>query len=598
MKYPEFNIKELLSYTDDNPFILEIEKKYRTERDFELSDFENEYLIKNYKFKPYEFSTLTIEVGKITEERIKNDFNLDRPAPKVTINGIVGETDEWYHVRYKKSPNNYTYFWIYREEVGDLYEKIYTRYPVDFEELNKNFSKGKLFEHQESAVQFLLHQKKCFLMDTVGAGKTYSSIAATIAGKCKKVLIVCIAGKQLDWKKELAHWNQTCKIIWGENGWIEEPYTYTIIGCDVLMAYHEEAKRGKSKEIPYRPLYNEGYDCIIIDEVQKFRKPKAKKSEVIRALTSNPNIQYVWAMSATAIEKNEEFYDICRNLNLNVSDIIYTANDYHFNVWYAKYEEYAKRYCGAFKQNMKGGQKQFLRKTANTNTYELSQRIKFIQRRRRTEKMIEGFPEKIISELYFELSKKQQQEASELFEKYMLKKGNRSVEDTKDLVESILLRQFYAIQKVEHTVLSVLSTIEDDKTCIIFTNFVEEYERLKKKLSKYAVCVDSGMDGKRREAMIKEFMDNPDKKVLIGNIKSIGTGLNITKADVIYFNSPSWSSDEHEQAEGRAWRIGRKNDVEVFYCLFDGSIEEDVYRVSNSKQQNRNIFYGEQNLNS
>jgi hypothetical protein len=73
--------------------------------------------------------------------------------------------------------------------------------------------------------------------------------------------------------------------------------------------------------------------------------------------------------------------------------------------------------------------------------------------------MIEGFPEKIISDLYFELSKKQQQEASELFEKYMLKKGNRSVEDTKDLVESILLRQFYAIQKVEHTVLSVLSTI-------------------------------------------------------------------------------------------------------------------------------------------
>jgi hypothetical protein len=155
MKYPDFNIKELLSYIGDNPFILEIEQRFRTEKGFELSEFENEYLIKNYKFKPYEFSPLTIDIGNISEERLKRDFNLNRPVPKATINAIIGETDEWYHVRYKKSSDSYTYFWLFKEEVGDLYEKIYIKYPVDFEELNKNFSKGKLFDHQESAVQFL-----------------------------------------------------------------------------------------------------------------------------------------------------------------------------------------------------------------------------------------------------------------------------------------------------------------------------------------------------------------------------------------------------------------------------------------------------------
>lgn len=596
MEYPNFQLKELLQYSGNNPFIIQLEKKYRIDFNYELSEFENEYLLKNFKFSPFGFKDITLEVGSKTEEKIKKDFNLDRPVKNVTINAIVGETDEWYHVLFKKIGSSPVYFWLYKEEVGDLYEKNYSRYPVNFEELNSNFSKGNLYEHQENAVKFLLHNEKCFLMDTVGAGKTYSSIAATIQGKCNKILIVCIAGKQLDWKKELKHWGQDCKIIWGENNWIDDDTKYTIIGCDVLTAYHQESKKGVKKETLYRPLYAEGYDCIIVDEVQKFRNPKAKKSIVLQDLTLHPNVKYVWAMSATAIEKNEEFYDICRNLNISISDIIYCKKDYHFSMVSAKFEEYVKRYCGAFLQNGKTGTKPFLRRTGNTNTYELSQRIRYIQRRRRTEKMVEGFPEKFINELYFELTPGQKKEASELYDKYLAKKGNRSTMEVKDLTETILLRQFYAIQKVEHTVKSVLSSIEDGKTCIIFTNFVEEYERLKKKLSKYAVCVDSGMDGKRRQAAIDEFMNNPNKFALIGNIKSIGTGLNITKADIIYFNSPSWSSDEHEQAEGRTWRIGRTGDVEVFYCLFDSTLEEDVYAVSNTKQLNRNIFYGEHNL--
>lgn len=593
MEYPLFNKEDLYQYVGENPFIMDLEKKFRFDYNCEFTDFENEYLIKNFKFKPYNFSDLTIEIGKKTETRLKQQLSIEKPIPKVRLNSILGETDEWYHVSYTDLSNKTTYFWVSREEIGDLYEKVYSRFPLDVDKLNEQFSKTKLYDHQVLAVKFLLYNKKCFLMDTVGAGKTYSSIAATIAGNCKNVLIICIAGKQLDWAKELKHWGQESKIIWGENGWIEDNVKYTIIGCDVLTSYHEIPPKGKKKANLYRPLKESNFDCIIIDEVQKFRNPKAKKSEVVKDLTTGINVKYLWAMSATAIEKNEDFYNICRNINLSVSDLIYTANDYHFNQWYPKFEEFLKRYCGAFYQNGKGGSKAFLRRTGNTNTFELAQRIKHIQRRRRTEKMVEGFPEKIISELYFQLTPAQIKEASELYDKYMKKKGNKPAVEVRGLTESILLRQYYAIQKVDQTVISVLSSIEDEKNCIVFTNFVEEYNLLKKKLGKYAIAVDSGLDGTKRQALIDEYMNNPKKQVLIGNIKSIGTGLNITKADIIYFNSPSWSSDEHEQAEGRAWRIGRNGDVEVFYCLFDSTIEEDVYAVSNTKQLNRNIFYGE-----
>jgi SNF2 family DNA or RNA helicase len=595
MEYPAFKINQLQTYGGNNPFILNLENKYRRGLLKELTPFENEYLLKNLKFSPYDVETLVVKVGEKTAKKLKSDFSLDREVSEVKINQILGETDEFYHVSYYTGSRNMD-FWLYKDEVGDLYEQNYIRLEINFEELNSKFTTSNLLKHQESAVQFLLFHQRCYLMDTVGAGKTHTSIAATIAGECKKVLIICIAGKQLDWKKELKLWGEDSKIIWGEKGWIEDSHKYTIIGCDVLHAYHEEGKKGKDKSTLFRPLIAENYDCVIIDEAQKFRKRDAKKSKILKDLTSHISVKYVWAMTATAIEKNEDMYNLCFNLNINVSDIIFTAYGYHYNEWYSKYDDYMRRYCGAVRRTLKTG-KSILMTTGNTNSYELAQRLKHIQRRRRTETTTSNFPQKIVNQLFFELTLAQKKKASVLFDDYVAKKGNKKLEEVKDLTETILLRQFYAIQKAEHTVRSVMSNVEDGYNCLVFTNFVEEYEIFKKKFGKHAVCVDSGMDGTRRQKCIDDFMTDPKKKILVGNIKSIGTGLNITKADCVYFNSPSWSSDEHEQAEGRTWRLGRVGDVEVFYVMFDDSIEIDVYQCAWEKQKNRNIFYGEQIYN-
>lgn len=637
--YETFNIKQLDYYNGDNPFIKQIEVKYHNDPNFKLSEFENEYLLKNFKYKPYEFKLMDVKIGEKTKNKIKETFKIDKVKSNAYINAIIGETDELYHVKCDLKNGKTIYYWMYKDEVGDIYKQNYTRFPVDFEKLNKLFL-HELFDYQESGVQFLLHNKKCFLLDDMGSGKTHTSIAATIE-HCNKVLIICQHGKQIDWKRELKKWGQKSKIIWtGKIGWDDTDVKYTIIGNHVMHKFHELKKRVNKEEELYRPLIDEKYDCIIVDEMQYFKSPKSKRSKVLNDLCSQECVKYAWALSGTLIEKNEEFYNICRNLDISITDLIYSANKFHYLTWYPKFEEFIKRYCGGVKITPRN-RKPFLKRTKDTNTEELHQRIKHLIRRRVTHKSIEGFPEMFESQLFFTLSNIDRQKYNKLYEDFLkelnfleinsklvkaVKMAEKELEnavDTQDyqkieklqenlserqteatefynkwinlenLIAGSLMRQFLAMKKIPDTVNFVKSEIEAGNSTIIYTNFIKELETLGKKLEKYAVVIKGGLPATQKQDLIDEFMANDKKLVLIGNIESIGTGFNITKADNVYYNSLPWRSDIVKQGIARTWRIGRDEDVYTWYPTFEDTFEEEVYEAVKSKSNNRNIFHGE-----
>lgn len=646
-KYEEFNLTQLNNYVGDNPFILEIEKKYRTCKNYTPTPFENEYLIKNFKLHPHEFKLLEVEIGDKTKERIKLEYNIDKVSPIVKLDSIVGETDEWYHVKCTMSGGREVYFWLYKKEVGNLYEKNYTRISVDFDSLNRYFE-YTLYDYQETGVQFLLHNKRCFLLDDMGSGKTHTSIAATI-NNCKKVLIVCQHGKQIDWQRELQRWGQKSKIIWtGKIGWDDSDVKYTIIGNHVMHKFHESKTKKKKNEDLYRPLEQEEYDCIIVDEMQFFKNPKSNRSKVLNDLCCQSSVEYVWAMSGTLIEKNEEFYNVCRILNVSINDLILSANDFHYLEWFPAYEDFLRRYCGGHKIVPRNGKRSFWVRQGNTNTEELHQRVKHLMRRRITHKSHKDFPDKFEDQLFYKLTLAQQKKYDKLFNKFLIDEGIldehnkllqkaetarknfetgidnndwkmlaklRKISEDKqkeasdfydkwikleNLISASLTRQFLALKKIPHTVNFIKHEIELGNNTIIFTNFIEELEKLAKDLEKSSKNVDGkivvirgGLAAGKKQALIDEYMDNDEKFVLIGNIESIGTGFNITKADNIYFNSLPWRSDVVKQGIARSWRIGRKYSVNVWYPTFENTFEEEVYRIVTSKSENRDIFHGD-----
>ncbi len=232
------------------------------------------------------------------------------------------------------------------------------------------------------------------------------------------------------------------------------------------------------------------------------------------------------------------------------------------------------------------------KKIENTNSVELQQRIKHLQIARKKEEVLHNFPNKFVFPLYFDLSQQNRIEYQNLWKEYL---DNRPIklytpEELEKISESIKMREFLAKIKVPHTCNFVENKVEDGLNVIIFTHFKDEYESILKYFGKNAVGINASMTAEKKQFFIDKFQTDPEIKIIVGNIKTLGTGHNLTKGDVVIVNSPDWNSGEHEQGEDRAYRIGRNEDVTVYYVLFEGTHEEEVFERSKQKKENKQII--------
>ena len=69
------------------------------------------------------------------------------------------------------------------------------------------------------------------------------------------------------------------------------------------------------------------------------------------------------------------------------------------------------------------------------------------------------------------------------------------------------------------------------------------------------------------------------------SLKAGGTGLNLIGADVVIHFDPWWNLSVQNQATDRAYRIGQKNNVQVFSLITQNSIEEKVAKLQEEKQK-------------
>jgi SWI/SNF-related matrix-associated actin-dependent regulator 1 of chromatin subfamily A len=93
---------------------------------------------------------------------------------------------------------------------------------------------------------------------------------------------------------------------------------------------------------------------------------------------------------------------------------------------------------------------------------------------------------------------------------------------------------------------------------------------------------------------VDQFQDNEKIKVFVGNLKAAGVGLTLTSAEVVIMNDLSFVPAEHAQAEDRAYRYGQKNNVLVYYPIFENTIEGAIYDILNKKKKIIGTVMGDQ----
>ena len=85
--------------------------------------------------------------------------------------------------------------------------------------------------------------------------------------------------------------------------------------------------------------------------------------------------------------------------------------------------------------------------------------------------------------------------------------------------------------------------------------------------------------------LVDEFNENPEIKVFLISLKAGGTGLNLTGADMVIHYDPWWNISTENQATDRAYRIGQKNNVQVYKLITKNSIEEKIYELQQKKAE-------------
>lgn len=94
-----------------------------------------------------------------------------------------------------------------------------------------------------------------------------------------------------------------------------------------------------------------------------------------------------------------------------------------------------------------------------------------------------------------------------------------------------------------------------------------------------------------RTRIVDTFNKDDDYRIIIASLKAGGVGLNLVAANCLILVDPWWNSSVELQAFDRVHRIGQKNDVHVLRLLIKKSIEEEVLKIQEKKNNQEFCFF-------
>lgn len=142
--------------------------------------------------------------------------------------------------------------------------------------------------------------------------------------------------------------------------------------------------------------------------------------------------------------------------------------------------------------------------------------------------------------------------------------------------------------KLEQCMEIIKEAVKSGHKILLFSGYTSMFEIIEKELNneqiKYLKLTGSTKVDERIK-MVDEFNQNSEIQVFLISLKAGGTGLNLTGADMVIHYDPWWNLSTENQATDRAYRIGQKNNVQVYKLITKNSIEEKIYELQEKKSK-------------
>lgn len=118
----------------------------------------------------------------------------------------------------------------------------------------------------------------------------------------------------------------------------------------------------------------------------------------------------------------------------------------------------------------------------------------------------------------------------------------------------------------------------------MFARFVPEIEAIKSMLERkklgYRLIYGATKD---RAEQVKDFQEDADVKVFVGQLQTTGMGLTLTAASVAVFYSLDFSYANYEQSRARIHRIGQKEKCLYIHLVAKDTVDEKIMNALKHK---------------
>ena len=137
--------------------------------------------------------------------------------------------------------------------------------------------------------------------------------------------------------------------------------------------------------------------------------------------------------------------------------------------------------------------------------------------------------------------------------------------------------------KRDYLVQQLPGLLEKGHRVLVFSQFTGYLKSISARLAEEGIG-HLYLDGStRNRAEVIEAFTSGQEPVFLISLKAGGFGLNLTEADHVFIMDPWWNPAAEQQAVDRIHRIGQDKEVHVYRLVAEGTIEEKVMQLKESK---------------
>ncbi len=435
---------------------------------------------------------------------------------------------------------------------------------------------GILRNYQMVGVQWLKNMASYsfggILADDMGLGKTLQVLAFITSEKDRMLPCIVVAPTSIiyNWKMEAEKFAPQLKVLIVTG--IKEKRALLICSCNEYDLVITSYGALKNDIEDYKKVK---FSYVFVDEAQNIKNPMTLNANSVKSLKA----KCCFALTGTPIENRlTEIWSIF--------DFVMPGYLFDKNKFISTYED------------------PIIRDKNQDRMDELSILVKpFIIRRMKREVLSE-LPEKIETNYISEMTDKQKKLYAAYYKEFknelMAKIDESGVERNHIEILTALtrLRQICAHPatfldnydggsgKLDQAMEIITQAINSRHSILLFSQFTKMLKIIRDELENNNInyyYLDGTMRPEERVIEIDNFNSDREAVFLI-SLKAGGTGLNLTKADIVIHFDPWWNPAVEDQASDRAHRIGQKNVVQVYKLLTEGTIEEKIAQLQERKR--------------